>query len=81
MPVDEDQASGDWTAPITQTGVVAFTTTHWSIVLAARGPSPAAEAALEKLCRTYTAYGIHRFIGQPGYNIGTMTVLPMQPMT
>ncbi len=53
MPVDEDQASGDWTAPITQTGGVAFTTTHWSIVLAARGPSPAAEAALEKLCRTY----------------------------
>ncbi len=53
MPVDEDQASGDWTAPITQTGAVAFTTTHWSIVLAARGPSPAAEAALEKLCRTY----------------------------
>ncbi len=53
MPVDEDQASGDWTAPITQAGAVAFTTTHWSIVLAARGPSPAAEAALEKLCRTY----------------------------
>jgi RNA polymerase sigma-70 factor (ECF subfamily) len=53
VPVDEDQASGDWTAPITQTGAVAFTTTHWSIVLAARGPSPAAEEALEKLCRTY----------------------------
>jgi RNA polymerase sigma factor (sigma-70 family) len=53
VPVDEDQASGGWTAPITQTGAVAFTTTHWSIVLAARGPSPAAEEALEKLCRTY----------------------------
>jgi len=32
---------------------VAFTTTHWSVVLAAQGPSPAAEEALERLCRTY----------------------------
>jgi len=31
----------------------AFTTTHWSVVVAAQGPSPAAEEALEKLCRTY----------------------------
>jgi RNA polymerase sigma factor (sigma-70 family) len=53
VPVDEDQASGNEIAPITQTGAVAFTTTHWSIVLAARGPSPAAEVALETLCRTY----------------------------
>ena len=34
-------------------GPAAFTTTHWSVVLAAQGPSPAAQAALEKLCRTY----------------------------
>ena len=34
-------------------GPVAFTTTHWSVVLAAQGPSPAAQEALEKLCRTY----------------------------
>ncbi len=53
MPVDDDQASENRTASITQHGVVAFTTTHWSIVLAARGHSPAAEEALEKLCRTY----------------------------
>jgi len=32
---------------------VAFTTTHWSVVLAAQGPTPEAQAALEKLCRTY----------------------------
>ena len=32
---------------------VAFTTTHWSVVLAAQDRSPAAEEALEKLCRTY----------------------------
>jgi len=30
-----------------------FTTTHWSVVLEAQGESPAAQAALEKLCRTY----------------------------
>jgi RNA polymerase sigma-70 factor (ECF subfamily) len=32
---------------------VVFTTTHWSVVLEAQGPSPAAEVAIEKLCRTY----------------------------
>jgi RNA polymerase sigma-70 factor (ECF subfamily) len=32
---------------------VAFTTTHWSVVLEAQGESPAAQEALEKLCRTY----------------------------
>ena len=34
-------------------GPVAFTTTHWSVVLEAQGPTPAAHAALEKLCSTY----------------------------
>jgi RNA polymerase sigma factor (sigma-70 family) len=34
-------------------GPVAFTTTHWSVVLEAQGPTHAAQAALEKLCRTY----------------------------
>src|SRR5204862_6094393 len=32
---------------------VAFTTTHWSVVLEAQGESPAAQEALEKLCRMY----------------------------
>jgi len=31
----------------------AFTTTHWSVVLEAEGPTPVAQAALERLCRTY----------------------------
>jgi len=31
----------------------AFTTTHWSIVLEAQRESPAAQEALEKLCRAY----------------------------
>ncbi len=34
-------------------GGAAFATTHWSVVLEARGESPAAQEALEKLCRTY----------------------------
>src|SRR6266566_3931452 len=37
----------------TQDGAVAFATTHWSVVLTAQGESPAAQEALEKLCRTY----------------------------
>ena len=32
---------------------VAFTTTHWSVVLTAQDESPAAHEALENLCRTY----------------------------
>jgi RNA polymerase sigma factor (sigma-70 family) len=36
-----------------QHGAAAFTTTHWSVVLEAQGESPAAQKALEKLCRTY----------------------------
>jgi DNA-directed RNA polymerase specialized sigma24 family protein len=34
-------------------GAIAFTTTHWSVVLQAQGESPAAQEALENLCRTY----------------------------
>jgi len=37
----------------TKNGPVAFTTTQWSVVLAAQGPTPAAQAALDKICRTY----------------------------
>jgi RNA polymerase sigma factor (sigma-70 family) len=34
-------------------GAIAFTTTHWSIVVEAQGESPAAQRALEILCQTY----------------------------
>src|SRR5439155_15810038 len=34
-------------------GPAAFATTHWSVVLEAQGESPAAQEALEKLCRIY----------------------------
>jgi RNA polymerase sigma-70 factor (ECF subfamily) len=36
-----------------QTEAAAFVTTQWSLVLSAQGESPAAEAALEELCRIY----------------------------
>ena len=43
-------------------GAMAFTTTHWSIVVEAQGESPAAQKALEILCRTYwrPLYGFAR---------------------
>ena len=53
MPVENDQASADQGAKSSQGAPIAFTTTHWSVVLEAQGPTPAAQAALEKLCRTY----------------------------
>ena len=45
-----------------QKGAALFATTHWSVVLEARGPTPAAQAALDKLCRTYwrPVYGFVR---------------------
>jgi RNA polymerase sigma factor (sigma-70 family) len=36
-----------------QSGGAAFATTHWTVVLQAQSDSPAADDALEKLCRTY----------------------------
>jgi DNA-directed RNA polymerase specialized sigma24 family protein len=36
-----------------ESGGIAFVTTQWSVVLTAQGASPAADAALENLCRTY----------------------------
>jgi RNA polymerase sigma-70 factor (ECF subfamily) len=48
-----------------QNGAMAFATTHWSMVIAAQGESPAADAALEKLCRTYW-WPIYSFIRRQG---------------
>src|SRR5437667_2868104 len=55
VPADDDVTSLTALGPATagQHGGVAFTTTHWSVVLEAQGESPAAQEALEKLCRTY----------------------------
>jgi hypothetical protein len=55
VPADDQVTSltGVGPAAAGQNGAVVFTTTHWSVVLEAQGPSPAAQAALDKLCRTY----------------------------
>src|SRR5438876_522972 len=55
VPTDDEVTSltGIGPAAAGQQGGVAFTTTHWSVVLEAQGDSPAAQEALEKLCRTY----------------------------
>jgi len=55
VPADDDVTSLTALGPATagQHGGVAFTTTHWSVGLEAQGESPAAQEALEKLCRTY----------------------------
>jgi RNA polymerase sigma-70 factor (ECF subfamily) len=49
-----------------QTEAAAFATTHWSVVLTAQGRSPAADEALEKLCRTYW-WPLYGFVRRDGY--------------
>jgi RNA polymerase sigma-70 factor (ECF subfamily) len=46
----------------------AFVTTQWSVVLAAQGSSPAAEEALEKLCRNYWL-PIYSFVRREGRTV------------
>src|SRR6266542_6583454 len=53
VPADDQVTSVTGVGSSARNGAVAFTTTHWSVVLEAQGQSPAAEEALEKLCRTY----------------------------
>jgi RNA polymerase sigma factor (sigma-70 family) len=53
VPADDDVSSLTAVSGDARGGAVAFTTTHWSVVLEAQGESPAAQEALEKLCRMY----------------------------
>jgi RNA polymerase sigma factor (sigma-70 family) len=48
-----------------QKGAAPFTTTHWSVVLEAQSESPAAQEALEKLCRIYWR-PIYSFVQRQG---------------
>jgi DNA-directed RNA polymerase specialized sigma24 family protein len=68
VSVDEDHASESRTASSTQKASIAFTTTHWSVVLEAQGQSPAAHEALEKLCRTYWR-PVYGFINRQGIRL------------
>src|ERR1700680_546830 len=54
--------------PGVDAGGVAFVTTHWSLVLAAQAQSPAADEALEKLCRTYWP-PIYSFVRREGRSV------------
>jgi RNA polymerase sigma-70 factor (ECF subfamily) len=63
-------SSPDEVTSATATGVSGqqgglFTTTHWSVVLEAQSESPAAQGALEKLCRTYWR-PIYSFVRRQG---------------
>lgn len=53
MPPTDDQVTSLTPVDRTTYRGTAFTTTHWSMVLEAQGESPAAQQALEKLCRSY----------------------------
>jgi DNA-directed RNA polymerase specialized sigma24 family protein len=76
VPADEDVISRSAIAgtspqrirPVAdaQNGAAAFATTHWSVVLTAQGGSPAAEEALEKLCRIYWQ-PLYAFARRQGY--------------
>ncbi len=48
-----------------QNGAIAFATTHWSVVVEAQGESPAAQEALETLCRIYWR-PIYSFVQRQG---------------
>jgi RNA polymerase sigma factor (sigma-70 family) len=55
VPAEDEVTSHSAIGPVPagHLGPAAFTTTHWSVVLEAQGESPAAQEALEKLCRIY----------------------------
>jgi RNA polymerase sigma-70 factor (ECF subfamily) len=53
VPADDEVTSLSDVGLSALKGGVAFSTTNWSVVLEAQGQSPAAQEALEKLCRTY----------------------------
>jgi RNA polymerase sigma factor (sigma-70 family) len=53
LPPDDEVTSQTAIRGKAYHGPAAFTTTHWSMVLEAQGESPAAQEALERLCRIY----------------------------
>jgi RNA polymerase sigma-70 factor (ECF subfamily) len=65
VPADDQVTSLTGVNESAQDGRFAFTTTHWSVVLEAQGESPAAQEALEKLCRVYWR-PIYSFVRRQG---------------
>ena len=67
VPADDQVTSLTGVGDDARNGTVAFATTHWSVVLTAQERSPAADAALEKLCRTYW-WPLYGFVRRQGYS-------------
>jgi len=65
VPADDQVTSLTGFGGSARDGAVAFTTTHWSVVLTAQSESPAAQEALEKLCRIYWR-PIYSFVRRQG---------------
>jgi RNA polymerase sigma factor (sigma-70 family) len=65
---DVTSLTGIGSAAAGQHGGIAFTTTHWSVVLEAQGESPAAQEALEKLCCIYWR-PIFSFLQRQGFRL------------
>jgi RNA polymerase sigma factor (sigma-70 family) len=66
VPADDGLERPIEADPSTQNSPVAFATTKWSVVLEAQAPTPAAQAALEKLCLTYW-WPLYGFVRRQGY--------------
>ena len=65
MPADDQLTSVAGVGESARDSAIAFATTQWSVVLEAQGQSPAAQEALEKLCRTYWR-PVYSFIRREG---------------
>ena len=65
MPADDEVISLTGIGSSERNSPLVFTTTNWSVVLEAQGQSPAAQEALEKLCRTYWR-PVYSFIRREG---------------
>jgi RNA polymerase sigma factor (sigma-70 family) len=65
LPADDEVTSQSAIGGTAYHSPAAFTTTHWSVVLQAQGESPAAQEALEKLCRIYWR-PIYSFVRRQG---------------
>jgi RNA polymerase sigma factor (sigma-70 family) len=68
VPADDQVTSLSGTGGSIQNNAIAFTTTHWSVVLEAQAESPAAQEALEKLCHTYWR-PVYSFIRREGIGV------------
>ncbi len=69
-PAEDEVTSATAFGPVVagEHAEAAFMTTHWSVVLEAQGESPAAQDALEKLCRTYWR-PIFSFLQRQGFEL------------